>query len=106
MEAINPLVISRNDLAAISDIVEAGLKAGDEGLTGFEIAGADGKYIEASARIVGNSIELLNTKIAAPKSARYAWRDDSHATLFNKQGLPASSLRRAFSSKAPPSPPR
>ncbi len=92
------LAVSGNKLILEFDHVGEGLEAGDDGLTGFEIAGADGKFVEASARIVGNTVEIHNIKIAAPKSARYAWRNDGHATLFNEQGLPASS----FSSESNP----
>lgn len=81
-----------NKLILEFDHVGTGLKSNEKTLTGFEVAGADKKYVEARASIVGNTIEVMATGISAPVYARYAWRDDSLATLFNKEGLPASSF--------------
>lgn len=61
-------------------------------LIGFEIAGADKVFYDAQARIIENKVELVSSKVNQPKYARYAWRDDSDATLFNKEGLPASTF--------------
>ncbi len=81
-----------NSLILEFDHVGSGLKSNEKTLTGFEVAGADKKYVEARASIVGNTIEVMANGISAPVYARYAWRDDSLATLFNKEGLPASSF--------------
>ena len=74
------------------DYANNGLIAGAQGLIGFEIAGEDKVYKEAIAIIENNTIELKAKGIDNPQYARYAWRDDSVASLFNKQGLPASSF--------------
>ena len=43
-------------------------------LNGFEIAGADGKYYEATATIHdGNMVTLTSSKVSAPVKARFAW---------------------------------
>ena len=64
-------------------------KGGDK-LTGFQIAGADGKFEWADARIDGKTVVLSCDKVAKPTTARYAWsRDRPWANLFNKDGLPA-----------------
>jgi sialate O-acetylesterase len=69
---------------------ESGLKAKGE-LKEFEVAGADGVYKEASAKIVkGGLLELSSPAVEAPLSARYAWKDDPIACLYNKEGLPAA----------------
>ena len=70
----------------------SGLVARDGGLSGFEIAGADKKYVPADAEIVNNKVVLTNSAVLHPAYVRYAWRDDSEATLFNKEGLPASTF--------------
>jgi len=74
------------------DYAKNGLIAGDEGLAGFEIAGEDKVYVEAVALIVNNTIEIAAQGVENPQYVRYAWRDDSKATLFNTEGLPASSF--------------
>lgn len=70
----------------------SGLRASNQGLSGFEIAGADKIYVSAQARIVGNRIEVTNSTIASPVYVRYAWSDGFAATLFNKEGLPGSTF--------------
>lgn len=70
----------------------SGLVASLDGLSEFEIAGDDGVFMPAKASIVDNKIVLSHAGIDAPKFGRYAWRDDSGASLFNKEGLPASSF--------------
>ena len=67
------------------------VKALDE-LKGFEIAGENKVFSKAAATIVNNTIVLTASGIAEPLYARYAWRDNSIASLFNTEGLPASSF--------------
>lgn len=74
------------------DHVGSGLKSAEKILTGFEIAGANKQYVEAKANIVGNTIEVMAPGLKKPVYVRYAWRDDSIASLFNQEGLPASSF--------------
>ena len=68
-----------------------GLK-GINSLEGFEIAGFDKKYVKAKASIVEDKIEVFAESILKPIYARYAWSDRGNASLFNKEGLPASSF--------------
>jgi len=62
-------------------------------LLGFEIAGADKKYVFANATIINNQVELYSDKIKNPLYARYAWKDKAVPSLFNLEGLPASSFK-------------
>jgi len=64
-------------------------KGGDK-LTGFQVAGDDGKFEWADAKIDGKTVVLSCEKVAKPTAARYAWaRQRPWANLFNKDGLPA-----------------
>ena len=64
-------------------------KGGDK-LTGFQIAGDDGKFVWADAKIDGKTVVVSCDKIAKPAAVRYAWsRNSPWANLFNKDGLPA-----------------
>jgi sialate O-acetylesterase len=74
------------------DFVGSGLMCPDKVLAGFEIAGANKVYVAAQARITEGMVEVSHPKVNAPEYVRYAWRDDSPATLFNVEGLPASSF--------------
>ena len=59
----------------------------------FEVAGADGNFVEASARIDGASVLLRSDKVAKPMAMRFAWKDLAQPNLMNKEGLPVSVFR-------------
>lgn len=80
-------------LRAWFDHTTGGLKAKGGALKGFEIAGADRKFVPADARIEGTSIAVSNTSVAAPVYLRYAWADNPDCNLYNGEGLPASPFR-------------
>lgn len=84
--------IQGNKIILSFDSVGGGLISNDgEELRRFEIAGTDGKFVWASAKITGNTIEVWNEKIENPVNVRYAWSDNPlDANLYNKEGLPAS----------------
>jgi sialate O-acetylesterase len=58
--------------------------------TGFEVAGADGKYTPADAKIEGESVIVSSAAVTTPVSVRYGWAANPNCNLFNKEGLPAS----------------
>ena len=60
---------------------------------GFAIAGTDGKYKWANAKIVGNTVILWNDSISYPVSVRYAWADNPDVNLYNSANLPALPFR-------------
>ncbi len=74
--------------------VEGGLEAkGGEPLKGFAIAGQDGKWVWADAKIEGDRVVVSSAKIEKPVAVRYAWADNPVCTLYNKAGLPAVPFR-------------
>lgn len=61
---------------------------------GFELAGADGRFHPAQARIAGDTVVLRSAAVARPETARYAWSDNpAQADLVGADGLPASPFR-------------
>jgi sialate O-acetylesterase len=70
-----------------------GMAAKGSELKGFEVAGADGKFVPAEGKVEGNTILVSNSSVAAPMSVRYGWADDPGCNLVNQAGLPASSFR-------------
>ena len=62
-------------------------------LKGFQIAGADGRYVAAAARIDGATVVVSSPEVADPRSVRYAWDYNPDANLTNAAGLPASLFR-------------
>jgi sialate O-acetylesterase len=67
-----------------------GLMAKGDSLIGFEIAGADGKFVPADAKIDGTSIVVSSSSTPDPVSVRYAWAANPSCNLYNREGLPAS----------------
>jgi sialate O-acetylesterase len=58
-------------------------------LVGFEVAGADGKWLPADAKIDGNAVVVSNAAVASPAAVRYDWKAYPEGNLYNKEGLPA-----------------
>lgn len=75
------------------DHAGSGLTAKDAGLRGFEIAGAERKFVAAEARIDGATVLVSSPKLTAPAYVRYAWSDNPDGNLYNREGLPASPFR-------------
>ena len=60
-------------------------------LGAFEIAGSDGRFVPAVARIENDSVMVSSPEVAAPAAVRYAWQGfPEGANLYNKAGLPAA----------------
>jgi len=72
------------------DHAASGLDSKGGGLTGFEIAGADRKYVQARAQIEGSSVVVSSPNISEPVFVRYGWANSPQCDLYNKDGLPAS----------------
>lgn len=63
---------------------------GGGAVMGFEVAGDDGKYVTADAKIDGASVIVASAAVPDPVSVRYAWADNPTCNLVNREGLPAS----------------
>ncbi|MCM4174003.1 sialate O-acetylesterase [Arenibacter sp. TNZ] len=71
-----------------------GLSSYGQTLTGFEIAGADKVFHPAEAKINGNkSLSVWSSQVSQPVAVRYAFKNCESGSLFNTEGLPASSFR-------------
>ena len=60
---------------------------------GFEIAGIDGKYHWAQARLDGQDIIVWSPLVEHPTSVRYAWSNTPDGNVYNREGLPAVPFR-------------
>ncbi|MHB1460851.1 MAG: sialate O-acetylesterase [Armatimonadota bacterium] len=70
-----------------------GLVAKGGPLTGWTIAGADKKWHNAEAVIVGKSVKVSSSEVPAPVAVRYGWANCPIVNLWNVDGLPASPFR-------------
>jgi sialate O-acetylesterase len=68
----------------------AGLMAKGGAVTGFEVAGADGKFVPATATVDGVSVVASSPDVTQPVYVRYGWANSPDCNLFNGDGLPAS----------------
>lgn len=73
--------------------VGQGLLCRGERLAGFAICGADHKFVNAEAEIVGDQIEVHSPQIQHPTAVRFGWASFPVVNLWNKDGLPASPFR-------------
>lgn len=74
--------------------VGQGLAAKGGDLKWFQVAGADKNFVDATAKIDGNTIVVSAAGVAAPVAVRYAWnRWPEGANLYNADGLPAPQFR-------------
>jgi sialate O-acetylesterase len=62
-------------------------------LVGFQIAGADHKFVWAEARIERDSVVVSAETIKDPVAVRYGWDINPATSLYNGSGLPASPFR-------------
>ncbi len=84
--------ISGNKILVNFDYVGSGLTIRQNQKSEFEIAGTDEQFFPAQARILNNRVEVFAMKVTQPRHVRYGWSDTTSATLFNIEGLPASSF--------------
>jgi sialate O-acetylesterase len=69
-----------------------GLHSKGETVQGFEIAGADGRFVPATGTVQGTSVLVASSQVAAPMQVRYAWQNFTEANLYNGAALPASTF--------------
>jgi sialate O-acetylesterase len=69
-----------------------GLHSSSGELKGFEVAGPDGHFVSATAKVQGVSVLVSSPEVTAPVQVRYAWPGFTDANLYNAVPLPASTF--------------
>ncbi len=90
---LKSMEIENNKIRLLFDHTDGGLMANDNNLTNFEIAETNKVYYPAQAEIDGETLIVYSKKIKHPVAVRYAFKNTDEASLFNNEGLPASSFR-------------
>ena len=62
-------------------------------LKDFEITSEDQNFYPAYATTIEDKVRVSSKKVVNPKFVRYGWKNYFEASLYNKEGLPASSFR-------------
>lgn len=92
--------IKGNEVVVTFKHADGGLKTKDGGaVKGFAIAGADGNFVWADAKIDGDRVVVSSPEVQEPKAVRYAWADNPVWSLENGAGLPASPFRTDVEAK-------
>ena len=72
----------------------SGVTVPADALVGFTVAGADGQFVPANAKIVGpNTVEVSSPQVTHPAAVRYGFVNFPIVNLWNKNGLPAVPFR-------------
>ncbi|MGA3018540.1 MAG: sialate O-acetylesterase [Bryobacteraceae bacterium] len=71
-----------------------GLVAKGGPLKWFQVAGADRKFVDADARLDGDTIVVSRADVTMPQAVRYAWDNyPEGCNLYNAAGLPSAPFR-------------
>jgi len=79
-----------NKMRVWFDHSNSGIVVRGDQLHGFEVAGTDGKFAPATAKIDGDSILAWSDAVPSPVYVRYGWAANPQCNLYNRDGLPAS----------------
>jgi sialate O-acetylesterase len=90
----NSMEIVGNQVSITFENLHGGLLSLDgKPLTGFSIAGVDGKFVPAQAVIQGDKVLVSSPLIEYPAAVRFAWNEAAKTNLGNQAGLPAAPFR-------------
>jgi len=59
----------------------------------FQIAGNDGRFVDAHAEIKGNKVIVSSPEVQSPVAVRFGWNEAAQPNFYNKNGLPAVPFR-------------
>jgi sialate O-acetylesterase len=62
-------------------------------LEGFQICGADHRWVWAEAKIEGDTVMVSSPQVRDPVAVRYGWAANPTVNLYNGAGLPADPFR-------------
>ena len=66
----------------------------------LELAGPDGRFVNASAEANGNAVVVECEGVSNPVQVRYAWKDNpAKANCYGKNGLPATPFSECINKK-------
>lgn len=82
-----------NGMELTFDYARDGFVCHGEKISGFELAGADGVFLEARAAFEGSRIFLYSEEVTEPVMARYLWTNYGEVTVFGVNGLPMAPFR-------------
>ena len=82
--------VTDDEVSVTFSYAKNGLMAKDGEAKWFELAGDDGVFHPAQAKLVENTAIVSSSEVPHPVSIRYAWLAGCVTNLFNAEGLPAN----------------
>ena len=76
-----------------SNVAEGLVLINNKEANGFEMAGKDGKFYRANAKIVADKVMLSSVQVPKPIVVRFNWSENPIRTLLNSTGIPAMPFR-------------
>jgi sialate O-acetylesterase len=84
--------VGKGLVAHTTDTAGKAVEAGK--VVGFTVAGRDGRFVWADARITGPAtVEVWSAQVPEPTAVRFAWADYPVVNLYSQSGLPAAPFR-------------
>lgn len=87
------MTVEKNKIQLSFDNVITGLKCTGKKPDKFLIAGADQKFVKATAKIKGNTIVVYSKQVKTPVAVRYCFDNTSTPDMFSDEGLPLAPFR-------------
>lgn len=87
------MAIEKNRIRISFDNIPNGLMSKGKEVTEFLIAGEDGKFVPARAKIDGSTVVVSSRDVKQPVAVRFGWPNNSIPNLYSKEGLPVSCFR-------------
>jgi len=85
--------IEKDKVRLTFDHVLTGLKCTGKTPLKFKIAGEERIFLEASAKIEGNTIVVCSKQVKTPVAVRFCFDDTSMPDVFSNEGLPLAPFR-------------
>lgn len=85
--------IDKNKISISFRHADNGLICNEKKIIGIKIAGEDGTWIEADAKIKGNTLIVSAPGLKSPKKVSYCFDEATTGNLFSKGGLPVAPFR-------------
>lgn len=87
------MTIKGSQVSLTFDYAENGLSTFGKSLDNFKVAGENQEFYPATTKITKTGVVVSSEFVKKPVAVRYAFEDFVVGTLFNIEGLPASSFR-------------
>lgn len=87
------MTVKKNKAIVTFNHAERGLTCPDKEIRGIMLAGQDGRFVPANARIKGATLEVTAPTVKVPVAVRYCFDDGTLGNLYHRDGLPMAPFR-------------